>query len=139
MTSLLHPFDANLMLRTTGNLTQNESKGPATIWGGIREGMAVQVVVPTANGANDTLTFKVYTSLDNSTYNLVAGWAKGAAQKPSGGMTAIIPFPVIPGKQYVKVEFIGTAASTTYNFGAVVAGIIPNPGYEWDRTHHWEA
>lgn len=138
---LQSPWDANLMLRTTGNLTQNESDGPLTVWGGIREGLAVQVWVPSANGSNDTILPKVYHSLDNSTYNLVAQYAKGATKVPSAdgaaGLALIIPFPVVPGKQYIKVELIGTAASTTYNFGVVVAGIVPNPGMDYERANHW--
>lgn len=138
MTSLLHPFDVNLMFRTTAALTQAESVGPLKVWGGIREGLAVQIVVPTANGANDTLLPKVYTSTDNSTYNLVAQYGAGATKPGTGGKVFIIPFPVNPGKQYIKLELTMTAASTTTNFGTVIAGIIPNPGFEFDRTHHWE-
>jgi hypothetical protein len=126
-----------MMLRTTGSLTAAESVGPVTVWGGIKEGLAVQVVVPTANGANDTILPRVYVSADNSTYNLVSTYREGAT-KPSGGKVFIIPFPVKPGKQYVKLELIVTIASTTTNFGTVFAGIIPNPGMEFDRTHHWE-
>ena len=129
-------FDANLMLRTTGNLTQDESCGPVVVWGGIHKGLAVRVVVPTANGVNDTILPKVYLSDDNSTYNLVAQSERGA-QKPSGGLEIIVPFPVSPGKHYVKVELDGTAASTTFNFGAVQAGVILNPGFDWERSSNF--
>lgn len=133
-----HVFDAELMFRTTGNLTQDESKGPLVVWGGIQEGLAVRVVVPTAFGANDTILPKVYLSKDGSTYNLVAQYAKGP-QKPYGtGLDLIVPFAVPPGKWYVKLELDGTAASTTYNFGTVVAGIVPNPGYAYERSSNFE-
>jgi hypothetical protein len=133
----LHPFDAELMFRTTGNLTQDESAGILQVWGGIRQGLAAQVIVPSANGANDTILPKIYRSADGSTYNLVSQYAGGAQVVPSGGLALIVPFPVLPGKNYIKLELDGTAASTTYNFGAVVAGIIPNPGHDYDRTNHW--
>jgi hypothetical protein len=127
------------MFRTTGAFTTNESSSGIKVWGGIREGMAAQVVVPSGYGANDTITGNVYTSTDDSTYVLVSKWAKGTAQKPgTTGFVMIIPFPVRPGKQYIKLELLATAASTTETFGTVVAGIIPNPGYEFDRTGHWE-
>ncbi len=134
----VHPFDANLMFRTQGDLTQDESQGPLKVYGGIRKGLAVQVVVPSAFGANDTILPKVYISTDGSTYNLVAQYAKGATKPGSDGLVMIVPFPVIPGANYVKLELDGTAASTTYNFGAVVAGVIPNPGFDYDRANHWE-
>jgi hypothetical protein len=127
-------FDANLMFRTTGNLTQDESLGPVTVWGGMRNGLAVRVNVPSANGANDTMLPKVYESADNSTYNLVAQYDKGATKIPTGGYEFIVPLPVRPGKRYIKLELDGTAASTTYNFGTVVAGIVENPGFDYERT-----
>lgn len=128
-------FDAELMFRTTGALTQDESLGPVVVYGGIVHGLAARVVVPTANGANDTIQGKIYRSTDGSTYHLIAQWAKGNGEKPgSTGLEMIIPFPVLPGKQYVKLELDGTAASTTYNFGTVVAGVIENPGHDYDRS-----
>jgi hypothetical protein len=135
----LHPFDANLMFRTTGDLTQDESKGPLTVYGGIKNGLAAQIIVPSSAsiGADDKLEANVYRSSDGSTYNLVSQYAEGIITKPStDGAVWIVPFPVLPGKNYVKLELKGTA--TTFNFGAVVAGIIPNPGFDYDRTHHWE-
>jgi hypothetical protein len=134
----LHPFDAELMFRTTGDLTQDESSGALIVYGGIRKGLAAQIVVPTAHGANDTFEANVYRSTNGSTYNLVASYAGGVIKPNADGNVLIVPFPVLPGKQYYKLELKGTAASTTFNFGAVVAGIIPNPGYDYDRTHHWE-
>lgn len=129
-------FDANLMFRTTGNLTQDESLGPITVYGGIQDGLAVRVVVPTANGANDTILPTVFLSSDGSTYNIAARYAKGATKPTSSGMELIVPFAVPAGKWYVKLELDGTAASTTYNFGVVQAGIVENPGFDWDRSTH---
>lgn len=130
-------FDSLLMFRTTGSLTQDESCGPVTVWGGIQNGLAARVVVPSANGANDTLLPKIYSSDDNSTYNLVAQYVGGATKIPTGGMEFIIPFIVKPGKQYIKLELDGTAASTTYNFGAVQAGVVSNPGFDWERSSNF--
>lgn len=131
-------FDANLMFRTTGNLTQDESCGPLTVYGGQRRGLAVRVVVPSANGANDTILPTVYRSTDGSTYYAIAKYVKGATKPGSGSLDMIIPFFLPPGKNYVKVELDGTAASTTYNFGVVRAGIVENPGYDWSRVTNFD-
>jgi hypothetical protein len=127
-------MDANLMFRTTGTLTQDESLGPIVVYGGMRHGLAVRTVVPQGYGANDTVWPKVYLSADGSTYNLVAQHAKGAQKPGSTGLHLITPFAVPPGKWYVKLELDVTVASTTANFGVVTAGIVENPGYDWDRS-----
>jgi len=127
-------LDATLMLRTTGNLTQSESNGPVTLWGGDKDGAAFRTVVPSANGANDTVWPKVYYSTDGSTYRLIAQNPKGAQTIPSGGRVFITPFPLFVGKGYYKQELVVTVASTTVNFGAVTAGYVDNPGFEWDRS-----
>jgi hypothetical protein len=127
-------FDANMMFRTTATLTQDESLGPITVYGGQRHGLAVRVVIPSGYGANDTVWPKVYLSADNSTYNLAAQYARGAQKPGSTGLELIVPFAVPPGKVYVKLELDVTVASTTANFGTVVAGIIENPGIVWDRS-----
>lgn len=130
-------FDNNLMLRTTGNLTGNESVGPVTLKGGTKsKGLAVRVQVPAATsiGADDTLLAKVYASYDGSTYNVIAQWKKGATKVGASGYEMIVPF-AINSKVYVKVELLMTA--TTTNFGAVQVGIVQNVGYEWDRNTHF--
>lgn len=127
-------FDANLMLRTTATLTQDESVGPVTVYGGLHKGLAARVVVPQGYGANDTILPKVYISSDGSTYNLVAQHAKGAQKPGTTGLELIVPFAVPPGKWYVKVELDVTVASTTPNFGTVQVGIIENPGFDYDRS-----
>lgn len=130
-------YDANLMLRTTGALTASETVGPLTVWGGIHKGLAVRVVVPSSYGINDTVLPKVYTSADNSTYNLIAQYADGASKIPSGGKVFIVPFQVTPGKQYIKLELVVTAASTTSTYGTVTAGIVENPGFDWERSSNF--
>jgi hypothetical protein len=127
-------FDANLMLRTTGTLTQDESVGPVTLYGGDIKGLAARVVVPSAYGANDTVLPKVYASTDGSTYNLVAQHAAGAVKPGSTGTKLIVPFQLPPGKWYVKVELDVTVASTTPNFGVTLVGIVQNPGFAEDRS-----
>lgn len=131
-----HVFDAELMFMTGGDITADVSKGPIEIWGNIRGGMAVRTVVANAFGLNDTMLQKVYRSTDNSTYNLVAQHAAGAT-KVQGGYEFVTPFPVLPGKQYIKVEFDITAASTTSLFEDVYCGIIPNVP-EWSRSSNFE-
>jgi hypothetical protein len=129
-------FDAQLMFRTAGSgaLAANASFGPLVVYGGIREGLAARVAIPSANGINDTIYPKVYISQDGTNYNLAAQYAKGAVKPGAGSLDMIVPFPVLPGKNYVKLELIGAAASTTYNFGVVQAGIVQNPGFDWDRS-----
>lgn len=130
-------YDANLMLRTTGSLTASESVGPLTVWGGIHKGLAVRAVVPSSFGINDTVLPKVYISDDNSTYNLVAQYADGASKIPTGGKVFIVPFVMPPGKHYVKLELVVTAASTTSTYGVVTAGIVINPGFDWERSSNF--
>ncbi len=132
-------FDANLMFRTTANLTQDESLGPLVVYGGQCDGLAARVIVPGQGGAgnygaNDTILPRIYTSSDGSTYNLVSTYAKGAQKPGTGSLDLVIPFPVFTGKRYVKIELDVTVASTSANFGVVTAGIIENPGFDWDRS-----
>ena len=126
-------FDALLMFRTTGALTTNESTGPVILYGGNNDGLAVRVVVPGANGVNDSVNAKVYRSTDGSTYNLVSQYAN-AGVKTYGGAELIVPFPLYPGKQYIKLELLPTVASTTVSFGTTVAGVVENPGMDWERS-----
>lgn len=131
-------FDSNLMFRTTGDLTASESKGPLTIYGTPLRGMSVEVVVPEAFGANDTVLPKLYASTDGSTYNLFAQYSGGPTKIPTGGKTFLLPFALPPGqKTYVKLELVVTAASTTSDFGAVKAGIVLGGGADIDRTVDW--
>jgi hypothetical protein len=127
-------FDSSLMFRTTGTLTQDESLGPIVVYGGQAKGLAARVVVPQGYGANDTVLPKIYTSNDGSTYNLVATYPKGAQKPGATGLELIVPIPLFRGKNYVKLELDVTVASTTPNFGTVVAGIVENPGQDWDRS-----
>lgn len=129
-------FDANLMFRTTGDLTASETSNALVIYGTPIRGLAARVNVPQAFGANDTMLAKVYASTDGSSYNLVAQYAKGAT-KVYGGKDMIIPFALPASKWYVKLELTVTAASTTSNFGAVKAGIVEGVGYDFDRTTHF--
>ena len=127
------PLDASLMFRTTGSLTATESLGPLTVYGGEGD-LAVRVTVPKGYGANDTILPKVHLSSDNSTYNLIAQYAKGATKPGSAGCDLMIPFGVPAGKWYVKLELVVTAASTTSDFGVAVAGIVANQPYDWTRS-----
>lgn len=124
-------FDDELMLRTTGSFTTTESVGPVIVYGGQRQGLAVRVVTPSSFGVNDTVKVNVYDSADNSTYNLIASHAD---TKQSVQPELIVPFKVNPGKRYIKAEIIPTVASTTASWGVVKAGIVPNPGFDYDRS-----
>lgn len=132
-----HPFDANLMFYTGKDVTTDESVGPLTVWGQVERGLAVRLVVEDAYGANDTLLPIVHLSADNSTYNLVAQYHKGAI-KVDGGYEFLVPFICPPGKWYVKLELSVTVASTTPLFTDVFAGIVPNVGDVFQRANHFE-
>lgn len=130
-------FDADLMFRTTGDLTQSESKGPVTVYGTPVRGMAVRVTVPEANGANDTILPRLHASEDGTNYYLIS-LLEGGAVKPYGGKDLILPFSLPKGqKTYLKLELLVTALSTTTNFGAVTAGIVLGRGAEVDRSVSW--
>lgn len=130
-------FDANLMFRTTGTMTASESNGPITIHGTPIKGMAVRIEIPDAYGANDTILAKLYASADGSTYNVIAQNYDGAV-KPKGGKSLFVPFALPKGKKtYLKLELVATVASTTANFGTVVAGIVLGGGANIDRGVDW--
>lgn len=131
---MTHPFDKELMFLENATITQAVSTGPLTVYGGIENGLAVRVVVADAVGAADTMLPKVYLSPDGTTYTLVAQHASGGATV-KGGREFIVPFPVKPGKTYVKLEL--TVTATTKSYTGVYAGIVPNPGFEYDRKTNW--
>lgn len=127
-------FDSSLMFRTTGNLTQNESKGPVTVRTTGIQGLAVRVVVPAGTyGASDTILPRVWASDDNSTYSLAASYENGAQTVGAGGKEMIVP--IVAEAKYLKLELLLTA--TTTNFGAVVAGLVQGVGYDWTRAVDW--
>lgn len=130
-------MDSNLMFRTTGALTQSESKGPITVYGTPLKGMTVEVTVPDAYGANDTVLPRLYASTDGSTYNLIASFKDGAT-KTKGGKIFHLPFALPAGqKNYLKLELLVTVASTTISFGTATAGIVLGGGANPDRTVSW--
>ena len=131
-----HPFDAESMFMTGATLTASKSSGAIEMWGQVAKGAAARIVCEGAFGANDTVLPRVYLSEDDSTYNLVATYHKGAT-KVYGGKEMNVPFILPPGKWYVKLELVITIASTTAAI-PVHAGIIPNIGDTFDRTSHWE-
>lgn len=135
---MTHPFDDELMFVTGADLTATDvSYDAIEVWGQIEKGMAVRLVVEDANGANDTMLAKVHVSTDGTNYNMVVENLEGAT-KVKGGYEFMIPFPVPPGHNYVKLELDMTVASTTINFTDVYAGIVPNVGQPFDRTSNWE-
>ncbi len=127
-------FDANMMIRTTGTLTQSESGGPVKVYGGQRKGYAIRAIIPQGYGANDTVLLRAYLSADGSTYNLAASHAKGAQKPGTAGLDLILPVPIPPGPWYIKSELVVTVASITPNFGTATVGVVENPGFGWDRS-----
>lgn len=134
---MTHPFDDELMFKTGAHVTAAESAVTLQVWGQIIGGMAVRVVVEDAHGANDTMLPKVHLSTDGTNFHQSIEPVEGST-KVKGGYEFVIPFPVVAGKNYVKLEFLVTAASTTSDFTDVYAGIIPNVGQKFDRTSNWE-
>lgn len=135
---LAHPFDANLMLRqvSDGNLTATGNTTSKAVFGMIEDGLAVQIVIPSAGGTSPTLAAAVQLSTDNVTFNTVAQNVGGTRTNVAAdGEVWVIPFVMPAGRYYVRVAF--TVAGTTPNFGAVSAGVIPNPGADYDRSDHW--
>jgi len=132
---MTHPFDKDLMFLENATVTQSISTGPISVWGGIERGLAVRVVVADAVGAADTMWPKVYLSPDGTTYTLVSQHRGGGSVTVKGGREFIVPFPVKPGRNYVRLELVVTA--TTRNYTGVYAGIVPNPGFEYERTTNW--
>jgi hypothetical protein len=82
------------------------------------------------------LLVAVQLSTDNTNFYTVAQNVGGARSAlASDGEVWVVPFVVPAGRYYARVAF--TVTGSTPNFGAVVAGIIPNPGAEYDRKEHW--
>lgn len=129
-------FDANLMFRTTGNLTNSVSPTTLTVRGTGIKGMAVRVAVPTAFHDDDTLTAKVYVSDDASNFDLLAQ-SDNYATLNSNPRDIIVP--VITDRKYVKLELVPTSTTAAnINFGAVQAGLVVNVGYNYDRSLSFE-
>jgi len=129
-------FDSNLMFRTTGNLTVSESCGPLTIYGTGIKGMAVEVIIPSAN-LNDSVLPVLWTSADATTYYVLAKYKDGAVLC-TGGKTLYLPFVIPKGeKRYLKLELSVSINSTTGVFGACRAGVVLGGGASVDRTVSW--
>ena len=124
-------FDANLMFRTTANLTVSESSSGIKIRKTSIRGMAVRVVVPTAFADGDTIMGKVYESDDNSSFNLISQSAVKSGYNTAPG-DFFVPF--VSKKKYVKLELVVTSTTAAnINFGAVKAGLVFNVGFDWSR------
>lgn len=129
-------FDANLMLRTTGNLTVSESSSGVTIRGTPVKGMAVKASVPTAFADLDQIQVKVYDSADNSTYNLLA---QSLVKTGMNTSPRDITVPFFTARKYVKAELVVTSTTAAnINFGAVVVGVVLNAGGDWTRAESFE-
>ena len=129
-------FDANLMFRTTGNLTNSASSAALKIYGTPVRGMAVYVAVPSTTGTTNDLMFNVWVSDDDSTYKVAAKYYGGAQSWASGGKEFVIPFAT--DKKYAKLEWVVSGSTGTPNFGVVKAGIVEGVGYDWKRAKGFE-
>jgi len=126
-------FDANLMTRTTGDLTQSESSSGVEIRGTPIHGMAAYFVLPSTVGTTTDVLPRVWVSDDDSTYVLAASYPGGAQSWASGGKEFVVAF--VSDKKYVKTELV---INGTANFGAAKAGIVLNVGYDWTRAVSFE-
>jgi hypothetical protein len=128
-------FDANLMTRTTGNLTTTESSSGVILRGTGVKGMSLRVAVPTAYNDNDTLTCQVWDSDDDSTYALLAQRAYTGLKSAPGSVYVA----VVTEKKYAKSMFIpSTTTAANANFGAVKSGFVEGVAYNWSRAEGFE-
>lgn len=116
-------FDANLMFRiaSAGDLTADATPTLTIGPGQIAGKMACRILVPSQSGTTPTLDISV---LDGNNRVLVA-----AAQLVAGSTyPAVIDLP-IPHYDTDVLKCKLDVGGTTPNFGAVVAGLVPNTGY----------
>jgi hypothetical protein len=122
-------FDANLMTKTSGDLTGSDS-GDAEIRGTGLRGMTARVVVPEAYNNNDTLQVKVHVSDDDTTYTLLAQSA--VTKDLAAGGEILVPF--VTDKKYGRIELVTTSTTAAnIDFGAVKAGFVSGAFTAWDR------
>jgi hypothetical protein len=129
-------FDANLMTRTTGNLTTTESGSGVILRGTGVKGMAARAAVPTAYNDNDTLIMKVWVSNDNTTYYLHAqsDTLKTFKTNPRDVIVALVT-----DHKYAKIQLVpSSTTAANINFGVVKAGFVTGVGYDWDRSLGFE-
>ena len=128
-------FDNDLMFRTSGNLTQSESSGAIKLRSTPVHGMAVRVNVPSSTGTTNTLLPRVLVSDTDAagSYTLAAQYEGGAQQVADAGSDEFI-VPFATSKKYVKLELVIAGSTGTPNYGAVVAGLVLQAGYDWSRS-----
>jgi hypothetical protein len=134
-------FDAELMFRTTGNLTTSESSSGLKIHGTPIRGMAAYFVLPSSTGTTNNVTVKVWASEDDSTYRILAtypgaprSWASGALTEKDG--TFVVP--IVTTMKYVKSEIVIAGSTGVPNFGVAKAGVIVGVGWDWKREERFE-
>lgn len=129
-------FDAQLMSRTTGNLTTTESGAFKEIRGTGIHGMSARVVVPTAYHDNDTLYVQVITSADgtNSDEIIQSDTLKTFKTNPRD-----VYVPFVTTRKYAKILLRpGSTTAANINFGAVKAGFVAGSGFDWTRAVAFE-
>jgi len=125
-------FDANLLFRSSGNLTQTETSSGIKVRGLGIEGLAVRVSIPTNTGTTNALLAKIQASDDNSTFFDIASYPSGAVSWASGAKEWIIP--VVTDKKYVRLVLEASGSTGTPNWGVVVAGLVPQVGWDYTRA-----
>lgn len=124
-------FDTNTMyFAGTSSISASVSSSALVIYATPVRGLGVRVSVPSGD-ASHTLTMKLHTSTDGSTYTSVRSTA--AIAVPSSGADYYLELPYLKGKTYTKLELEVSAGSS---FGYIEAGIDSfNAGV--DRETHW--
>lgn len=124
-------FDTNLMyFAGTSDISASVSSSALTLYAIPVKHLGVRVSVPDGD-ASHTLTMKLHTSTDGSTYTNVRSTA--AIAVPDGGADYYLELPHYNGKLYTKLELEVSGGS---DFGNVEAGIDQfNVGIS--RATHW--
>jgi hypothetical protein len=133
-------FDNTMMFFSSGNLTKRSANTALYPTGGLKvrgtgpRSMAVRINFPSGPGTTVKLLPEIHASDNNSTYRLVATYP-GGAQSWTKSTSKELIFGFVTDKPYVKLYFKLVAGGTTASsYGAVKAGIVEPPGFEWSRT-----
>jgi hypothetical protein len=126
-------YDALLMLRTAAAgamVADFVAAAPITLTGHNNK-CALRVTIPTAAFAVDTMICQVERSVDAGvTWTVIAQTADDVVGV--AGKEVILPFDTIQGPALYRCTLNGTSAGM--NFGVVQAGIVIDPGGDWQRN-----
>lgn len=128
-------FDHAQMFQSSGNLTTSGySTNAVKIYGTPVNGLGARISIPSTPGATWKILPSLYVSEDDSTYVLHSSYPGGAQSWANGNQSdLILSFATV--QKYAKLYFTVTTGTTSATgFGAVQAGIVPNVGFDWDRS-----